>query len=251
LSSSLTASPCPDTWAINDLSSLRPSGSSSGDLSVAQRRWVLLGILALHGFGVWGLLQVNAVREAVRQVAPIFVSLIAPVSPPSAPKPIPQAPKPLSKPQAQPKPAPLIAAPPTPAPSAEAFVVPIAPQAPTMPTVVASATPSAMAEAEAEPPAPALRQIPGSAVQFLQLPQLLYPRLSQRHGETGLVIVRAHVGTDGGAPHSVQVEKSSGHARLDQAALAAVQRARFKPYAEKGQPVEGWALIPIRFELEK
>jgi periplasmic protein TonB len=65
------------------------------------------------------------------------------------------------------------------------------------------------------------------------------------------VIVRAHVGTEGGAPHSVQVEKPSGHARLDQAALAAVQRARFKPYAEKGQPVEGWALIPIRFELEK
>jgi hypothetical protein len=40
-------------------------------------------------------------------------------------------------------------------------------------------------------------------VQFLQLPKVLYPRLSQRHGETGLVIVRAYVGTTGGAPHSV------------------------------------------------
>jgi periplasmic protein TonB len=136
-----------------------------------------------------------------------------------------------------------------PTPTPDTFVVPMAAEPPAMPTVAAPPAPAEVVEAAAQPPAP--RQIPDSAVQFLQLPEVLYPRLSQRHGETGLVIVRAHVGTGGGMPHSVQIEKSSGHARLDQAALAAVHRARFKPYAEKGQPVEGWALVPIRFELEK
>jgi protein TonB len=113
---------------------------------------------------------------------------------------------------------------------------------------VVSAEP-AVAATPAPPPAPKL--LPDNAVQYLQSPQVVYPPLSLRRAETGLVIVRAYIGTDGGAPRTVQVERSSGHARLDQAALAAVQAARFRPYAEKGQPVEGWALIPIRFQLEK
>jgi protein TonB len=116
------------------------------------------------------------------------------------------------------------------------------------PSSVVTAEP-AVAAAPAPPPAPKL--LPDNAVQYLQSPQVVYPPLSLRRAETGLVIVRAYIGTDGGAPRTVQVERSSGHARLDQAALAAVQTARFRPYAEKGQPVEGWALIPIRFQLEK
>ena len=101
----------------------------------------------------------------------------------------------------------------------------------------------------APPPAP--RTLPNSAVQFLQPPEVVYPRLSQRNAETGMVVVRAYVGAAGGNAQSVQVERSSGHDRLDQAALAAVRKARFKPYSENGQPVEGWALVPIKFELEK
>jgi protein TonB len=123
-----------------------------------------------------------------------------------------------------------------------------APVAAPAPSSVVSAEP-AVAATPAPPPAPKL--LPDNAVQYLQSPQVVYPPLSLRRAETGLVIVRAYIGTDGGAPRTVQVERSSGHARLDQAALAAVQAARFRPYAEKGQPVEGWALIPIRFQLEK
>jgi protein TonB len=48
----------------------------------------------------------------------------------------------------------------------------------------------------------------------------------------------------------VQVSQSSGHARLDEAAIAAVQKARFKPALENGQPLSGWALIPLTFDLE-
>ena len=223
--------------------------TDDSELNPAHRRAVVLGILALHGLAFWALLQVDAVRQAVQQVAPIFVSLVAPAEPAPAPRPLPQPPKPLPKLQPLPKTPPLIAAPATPVPAPESFVVPATPEPPTPPAVAAA--PAQAAVAEAAPAAPAPRQLPDSAVQFLQLPEVVYPRLSQRQGQTGLVVVRAYIGTGGGAPHSVQIEKSSGHARLDQAALAAVQKARFKPYAEKGQPVEGWALVPIRFELEK
>jgi protein TonB len=221
--------------------------TDDGELNPAQRCAVVLGILALHGLAFCALLQVDAVRQAVQQVAPIFVSWVAPAEPAQPPKPLTQPPKPLPKLQPLPKTPPLIAAPAAPAP--ESFVVSATPAPPTPPAVTAPPAQAAVVEAASAAPAP--RQLPDSAVQFLQLPEVVYPRLSQRQGEIGRVVVRAYIGTGGGAPHSVQIEKSSGHARLDQAALAAVQKARFKPYAEKGQPVEGWALVPIQFELEK
>ena len=52
-------------------------------------------------------------------------------------------------------------------------------------------------------------------------------------------------------PRTVQVSRSSGFTRLDDAALSAVQKARFKPYTENGQPTAGWALVPLDFTLEK
>lgn len=232
------------------LHALPLADTADGVLTPTQRRLVVLGILVLHGVALWSLLQVDAVRQAVQQVAPIFVSLLAPAEPPAAPTPIPRPPQSSPKPPPLQQPAPLIAAPSTLIPAPERFNVPDTPAPPAPPSP--QTIPAAAAVAEAAPPPPqATRQLPDSAVQFLQLPQVLYPRASQRQGEAGLVIVRAYVGSSGGAPHSVQIEKTSGHARLDQAALAAVHKAHFKPYAEKGQPVEGWALVPIRFELEK
>jgi protein TonB len=234
--------------AGDDAAALRLAGGARSDLSPAQRRGLTLGIVALHAAGVWGLLQVNAVRDAVREAAPIIVSLLAPDTPPPlvAP-PAPQPPKPQLQAKPAPRTPPLIAAPAVPAPSAEAFAVPDLPPPPPQ----ATPAPLIAGPAETAPREAPARMLPDSAVQYLQPPELVYPRLSQRNGETGLVVVRAYVGSGGGAPYRVQVERSSGHARLDQAALAAVQKARFKPYAEKGQPVEGWALIPIRFELER
>ena len=53
-----------------------------------------------------------------------------------------------------------------------------------------------------------------------------------------------------GRPAKADVQQSSGHARLDQSALAAVRAARFQPYAEDGSPRPVWVLIPIVFDLE-
>ena len=205
---------------------------------------MVAGILALHMAGVWGLLQVSAVREAVLQAAPMFVDLIAPpaLPTPAAPPPPPQA-QPLPKaplPQA-----PVIATAPSPAPSA--FVAPAPPPEPAPPTpqvpVVVAAAPAPPAPAPPPPP----KTIPASAVQYLEPPVLMYPRMSERNGERGRVMVRVYIGT-AGLPQLVQVGTSSGFVRLDDAALAAVRKARFKPYTENGQPAEGWTTVPAIFE---
>ncbi|MBC7939507.1 MAG: energy transducer TonB [Chitinophagaceae bacterium] len=94
------------------------------------------------------------------------------------------------------------------------------------------------------------RIIAASAVQFIEPPHVEYPRQSRRSNEAGVVLVRAYIDAAGGAARNVQVAKSSGFVRLDQAAVLAVQRARFKAHTENGRPIEGWALIPIDFELE-
>lgn len=234
--------------------------SGGADLAPLQRRAVVLAIAALHVVLLWALLQVQAVREQALQIVPILVDLLAPPLPTTAPTPPapPRPPEPLRQAvvprQPPPKPRPLPPAPllasATPAP-AETFSVPPAQPAPAAPAPPADPPPVAAAPMPAVLAAPPPKVLPDAAVQYLQPPQVEYPRLSQRRGETGLVLVRAYVGTGGGVPLSVEVERSSGHTRLDQAALAAVHKARFKPYAEAGRPVQGWALIPIRFELEK
>ena len=116
------------------------------------------------------------------------------------------------------------------------------------PVAVVAAPPEPAAAPPA--PAPAPKIIPASEVQYLEPLSLEYPRLAKRMGETGRVVVRVFI-DEGGLAHNARVDRSSGHPRLDEAATAAVQKARFKPYTENGRAVAGWAFIPIDFELEK
>ena len=54
-----------------------------------------------------------------------------------------------------------------------------------------------------------------------------------------------------GMPTEVTVEHSSGHEILDEAAVRTVQkRWRFVPATRNGQPIEGWALVPVNFVLQ-
>lgn len=229
-----------------------PLAPRHDELPPAQRRAAVVTILALHVAAAWGLLQVDAVRSAVAEAAPLFVELIAPPAPERPPEPpAPPPPPPPPQPKTPPPPAPVIAA----APRIEApaaFVVPepppeAMPPAPPEPPVVVVAAPASPAP---PPPPAAPRELPASAIQYLEPPEPVYPRASRRLGEAGLVVVRVFVGTDG-LPRQLQVLQSSGYARLDEAALEGVRRARFKPPTENGQPTAGWARIPIPFELEK
>ncbi|HEX6703513.1 MAG TPA: energy transducer TonB [Albitalea sp.] len=217
-----------------------PHAGTRADLTPAQRR-VMVGVtVALHAGVVAALLQVREVREAVAEAAPLFVSLVTAAPTPTAPPPPVLAP-PRPAPPRPPKP--VIAAAPTPAPAP--FVAPAATPPEPAPAPVAVAAPAAV---EA-PPAPP-RNIPASAVQYLEPPAPVYPRASRRAGEAGRVLLRVWV-DEAGLPRQVLVQQSAGFLRLDEAAVAAVQKARFKPYSENGRPTAGWALVPLTFDLEK
>jgi len=85
-------------------------------------------------------------------------------------------------------------------------------------------------------------------VQYARPIMLEYPPVSRRLNESGVVIVRVLIDPDG-KPVEVIVQKSSGHSRLDAAAVAAVRSALFRPYRENGVALPAQALVPIRFEL--
>jgi protein TonB len=56
---------------------------------------------------------------------------------------------------------------------------------------------------------------------------------------------------EAGRVREAGVSRTSGHPRLDDAAMAAVQKARFKPPSENGQAASGYAQVPVDFQLEK
>ncbi len=91
--------------------------------------------------------------------------------------------------------------------------------------------------------------LPPTAVQYLVLPPVEVPRLSRRAGESGVVWLRVVVDVHG-TPAQVQLQRSSGHARLDEQALWAMRRARFKPHTENGIPIELEVTAPIEYALE-
>jgi periplasmic protein TonB len=210
-------------------------------LSRAQLGVVVAAIAALHVGGGWALLQIPAVADAVREVAPVFVSFIAPEAPPTPP-----APPPLPVPPVVTKPlppVPVIAAAPSPAPAPFEVAPP-----PAEPVVLAPVAPVPAVVAVPAPAQPT-KTIPAEAVQYLVKPPLEYPRASSRLRESGTVIVRVLI-DEAGLPKEVQVSTSSGYARLNEAAVAAVRKARFKPYTENGRPLPAVAFIPLVFDSE-
>ncbi|MGQ0710364.1 MAG: energy transducer TonB [Rhodoferax sp.] len=214
------------------------------------RRGLLVGVLAAHLLGAWGLLQVGAVRQAVGEAVPLVVEMIRPLTPPP-PAPLPRAQKSIPVPSA---PAPMVAATPLPqqpeplAPVAPApSAAPVPPRAHAEPAPVPSEASAPVALASAAPAPP--KTIPATAVQYLEPPAPNYPAASRRLGESGRVLIRVEIDTAGQA-RQVQLLRSSGSKRLDDAALAAVRAARFKPFTEKGEPQVVWTTVPIVFELE-
>ena len=84
---------------------------------------------------------------------------------------------------------------------------------------------------------------------YLRNPEPPYPVSSRRRGEQGTVLLKVLVTRDG-APASVNVEKTSGHAALDQSAVEAVRKWRFAPARQGAESIESSVLVPIVFRLE-
>ena len=216
-------------------------GRPSAPVPVWAGRSLVLAVVAAHVGAAWGLMQIDSVREAVAEVAPLVVDFIAAPPPASPPKP-PPPPPPVVPRTLPPPPAPVIATTPTAEPAQAAMVVPPPPAEPPAPAAEPPVPPA--------PPAPPVaRTIPATAVSYLEPPAPVYPLASRRMQEQGEVLLKVEIGTDGRA-RQVLVSRSSGSPRLDNAALTAVRAARFKPYTENGVPLVVWTTVPIQFELE-
>jgi len=227
-----------------------PAGASYDRLTPLQRRAMVGAIVAAHLAAFWALLQVREVRDAVADVAPIFVSLVTAATPPKVTPPPPPPPTPQVRRTLAPEPR-LVTAAPTPTPTPAPFVAPPRPEpVPPEAAPVAVAAPVAAPPALPPPPPAAPRNLSASAVQYLEPLQVEYPRLSKRLGETGVVMLRVFI-DEAGRVREAQVSRTSGHPRLDDAAIAAVQKARFKPPSENGQALSGYAQVPVDFQLER
>lgn len=258
-------------------------------LTPTARRSVVLGVFGVHVVVACALLQLQPVREAVREAVheavhparPLFVGIVAaPLPQPAVPvaaatpaprtpaphTPVPRTPDPhtaappVAAHPASPAPAPAPGPAPAPAslaPNVTALAVteagPAEPAGPAARAAQPVAWAAAAAAAAPPPPGPVLpaapRAVATSAVRYVVEPEPLYSATSRRLGESGEVRLRVEIGTDGRARH-VSVHHSSGFARLDESAIAAVRAARFAPYTEHGVALVVWTIVPIAFELQ-
>ena len=210
------------------------------------RRGGPLGLIILLHIGFFYALQSGLLRQAAQALpAEVFASFITPDSPPvpAAPKPQPAPPKTVAIVKRSVAPAPLPVLNTTPSPQA----ITAAAQAASPP----AAAEAAPAPAPAAPAAPSVAAAPktiSSGVEYLQLPQPEYPSISRRMGEEGQVVLRVLVDAKG-HPERVEVQKSSGKPRLDEAGRQAVLRALFRPHIDDGQAVAVYVIVPIKFQL--
>ena len=174
--------------------------------------------------------------------------------------PTPARPQPVKPEQHHPQPAPpqqvARARPETPAasPPPAVLTAPASSASPSTPSVPAGvpggvpmAAPSPAPVAQAAPAAPAYVP-PSAGLAYLNNPKPVYPLLARRRGLEGVVQLEVRVAADG-HPLGAQIRTSSGHEILDEAARTAVLGWRFSPAKRGGEPVEGVALVPIRFQL--
>ncbi len=196
-------------------------------------------VVLLHVIAWWGFTHFKSGIVPPTPLAVVQVTLLAPPAPPE-PRAVPLQPPPprverLPKPvleQAIPAPAPVAVMPPV----AEHVVQ----QAP-----AAAAPPLPPALPASEP----VIEPPRYNAAYLSNPPPVYPLAARRRGFEGTVLVRAEVSADGECLR-VELNKTSGHEVLDQAALEAVKKWRFVPARRGNQAVADWVGVPITFKLE-
>jgi protein TonB len=224
------------------------------------------GLYALIGAAAT-LLSWNVVApEAWPDAVPVFqVVFEAPPAEPSAPPVAPPA-EPAEMPPAPPTPPvetappPVEAAPPPPAPALAEALPPPPPAKPrhraAAAAVRAPAAPAAPAETQvaagttAMPAPPLVSHSDGAYVAPSKVGECdrVYPARAQQLGLQGKVLIHVEISPDGSVTPSVK--SSSGHAVLDNAALAKARTCRFAPATRGGVAVSGSVELPFDFHLQ-
>ncbi|WP_225869911.1 energy transducer TonB [Glaciimonas sp. PCH181] len=206
-----------------------------------------LGAIILLHVGFFIALKSGLIHQAVQAIPKeVFATFITPerAPEPTPPKPQPAVPKTVpvvKKNIAPPRPTPVVV---NNTPSEKAISVPVAAPQPPQPIEAAAPAPAPVAP----PAAPSAPRTISSGVEYIRQPNPEYPSAAKRMGEEGKVVMRVLVNEKGRAER-VEIQKSSGSARLDDAAKQALLRALFKPYMEDGKPMPVYAIVPINFQL--
>ena len=211
---------------------------------------IAASVVVLHVAVLWAL-QNGLLRRAAEMVVPVeILTRIIEIEPPKvAPPPSPASPSPkaaLPTPKLPPPPTLMAIRDPMPAQNAATAVV--EPKTPAPPIM----TPVAPAPAPPAPPAAArLVEITEGETEYIRAPRVVYPALSKRSGETGVVIIAVYFSAAGYAKRA-EVFKSSGFERLDRAAREAVLASQVTPFRRAGISEETQFLLkaPIIFVLE-
>lgn len=216
--------------------------------------WLMIALVLLaHTLAVYALsMQKSTEKIQANPAKPMMVSIIVPPSPEPEIVPIIEPPKPEPKPIVKPKkvvekilpiekPVERLVEATTEPPKEEEIAKPEA-----APVVVAE---TAKAPEKAEPVVEDKIEPPKFGVSYLNNPAPDYPALSRRQGEEGRVLMKVIVSAEGAA-EEVQIEKSSGFDRLDNAAVSAVKRWRFIPAKKNNQPFRAGVLVPMKFSLD-
>lgn len=188
-------------------------------------------------------LYVRLIESVAEQVVPAPASSQAPLAQPAPRAPVMAAARPVPQPESEPvkevrrqEPAELLR------PESSRSEPQLAPAPAPVPAPVAVESP----KPASPPPLPVTQ--PRFNADYLDNPKPPYPNLSRRMGEEGEVRLRVHVDTSGNA-QQVEIARSSGFPRLDQAALDTVKQWRFVPARQGDQPIPAWVIVPIQFSL--
>lgn len=88
-------------------------------------------------------------------------------------------------------------------------------------------------------------------LEYASAPAPSYPPEALARALEGTVTLRVLVDVDG-SPLSVEIERSSGHRRLDDAARRQVLRKwKFKPAIKDGQAIQVYGIVPVSFTLTR
>lgn len=216
----------------------------------ARRIGRLAAIVLLHVL-FFVALSKGLVRESPAAGTPkeVTVTFVTPQPAPPQPTSEPTPPKPVPVEKKTPKPRRPVQAPVNTTSSPKAITSPEPKPAPASAEPAAVAPSAVPAAAPPAPSAPAAPRTITTGIEYLQPPQPEYPPIARRMGEEGKAILRVLV-NEKGRPERVEVQKTSGSARLDEAARQAILRALFKPFTEGGKAVPAYAIVPIRFQLD-
>ncbi len=218
-------------------------------LPISRNIVIAASVVVFHVAVLWAM-QNGLLRRAAEVVVPaemltriieIEPPKVAPPPPPPPPKPVPKIKRPPPQPVAIREPVP------TPAPNAPVGVVEPPPPAPPMPAPLAPPAPAPPA-----PPAPPrLVEVTQGETEYIRPPRVVYPSLSKRSGESGVVVIAVYYNGAGRAVRG-SVFKSSGFDRLDRAAYEAVMASQVTPFRRAGADANTEYLLkaPINFVLE-